>query len=243
MSRRHELQFELFNHADVPGRQGGIPRERHGYGNLFADHSLARYPVLHVAFEFGVDAERRQLRKGLRKRRLMRKRLNVRKAFRLASDESGSELVEFGLCALILMGLLVGVIEFAMAMYTYHFLSGAAQRGSRFAMVRGSTWSQYETEDCSTSAPPNFTMAYNCTASSTDIQNYVQSLATAGINSSKVTVNSSWTGETPDGATCATTNSQGCLVKVTVSYNFNFLPIEKLSALSLSATSEGVILQ
>lgn len=173
----------------------------------------------------------------------MRTRFNVRRVFRLASEESGSELVEFAMSALMLMGLLVAIIEFALTMYTYHFLSIAAQRGTRFAMVRGDTWSKDLTDDCSTSAPPNFTMAYDCTASSSDIQNYVRSLATAGINPSNVTVNSSWTGATPDGATCATTNSEGCLVQVKVSYNFKFLPIEHLSALSLSATSEGVILQ
>jgi Flp pilus assembly protein TadG len=173
----------------------------------------------------------------------MRKRLDVRKACRLASEESGSELVEFAVSTLILMGRLVGVREFALAMYSYHFLSTVAQQGTRFAMVRGQTWSKDKTANCSTSAPPHFTMAYDCTASSTDIQNYVQSLAMAGMSPSSVKVNSVWTGATPDGGTCATSNSQGCLVQVTVSYNFNFLPIQHLSALPLSATSEGVILQ
>jgi Flp pilus assembly protein TadG len=169
--------------------------------------------------------------------------------FQLARGESGSSLVEFAMSALMLMGILVGVIEFGLAMYTYHFLSSAAQQGARFAMVRGYTWSENVTTNCSTSAPPNFTMTYDCTAQGSDIQNYVQSLATGGISSSSVTVNTTssylWPGTTPDGTTtgCSTTNSQGCMVKVTVSYSFKFLPIEKLSTLSLSATSEGVILQ
>lgn len=174
----------------------------------------------------------------------MRKRFDVRRVFRLASEESGSELVEFAISALVLMGLLVGVIEFALAMYTYHFLSSAAQRGSRFAMVRGYTWSQTVTSHCGTSAPPNFTMAYDCEAQSSDIQNYVRSLATAGINPSSVTVATSWTGLMPDGiTTCSPANSQGCMVQVKVSYNFNFLSIQHLSALSMSSTSQGVILQ
>jgi Flp pilus assembly protein TadG len=173
----------------------------------------------------------------------MKKRFDREKLLRLASEDSGSELVEFGVCALVIMGLLVGVMEFALGMYTYHFLSSAAQQGTRFAMVRGSTWSEYETDKCSSTAPPNFAMVYDCTASSTDVQNYVQSLATTGINPSSVTVSATWPGSTPDGGSCSTTNAQGCLVKVKVSYSFNFLPFEGLSALSLSATSEGTILQ
>ncbi len=156
-------------------------------------------------------------------------------------------LVEFAMSALILMGVMVGVIEFALAAYAYHFVSSAAQQGTRFAMVRGHTWSEDEATNCSTSAPPNFTMAYECTASGTDIQNYVQSLATAGISPDNVTINTSdvWPGKTPDGTTgtCSPANSQGCLVKVTVSYSFSFLPFQHLSALSIGATSEGAILQ
>lgn len=179
----------------------------------------------------------------------MKERVDEKKLLRLARRESGSSLVEFAMSALLLIGIVVGVVEFGLGMYTYHFLSSAAQQGARFAMVRGHTWSQNATDYCSTSAPPNFTMTYDCEAQGADIQNYVQSLATGGISSSSVTVNTTssyvWPGTTPDGTTtgCSTTNSQGCMVKVTVSYSFKFLPFEQLSALSLNATSEGVILQ
>ena len=177
----------------------------------------------------------------------MEKIFLVQKLSRLTCQECGSALVEFALTALALMSLMFGVIGFAMAMYTYHFVGSAAQKGARFAAVRGGTWSKTSNVPCSTSAPPNFTMAYNCTASSADIQNYVQSLTTLGINPSSVTINETssyvWPGITPDGAACATTNSQGCLVKVTVSYNFNFLLLQSIHPLSMTATSEGVILQ
>jgi hypothetical protein len=93
-------------------------------------------------------------------------------------------------------------------------------------------------------------MPYNCTASSTDIQNYVQSLASVGITPSGLTINTTnstvWPGQTPTGATspCSTNaNSRGCLVKVTVKYNFSFMPIMKLTALPMAATSEKVIQQ
>ncbi len=180
----------------------------------------------------------------------MKKAIDMRKLFRLARDERGSTLVEFAMTALLLILLVSGVLQWILAMYAYHFTSYAAEEGARFAAVRGYTWSKSKTTSCSTSAPPSFTMPYECTASAADIQNYVESLATGGINASNVTIDETssyvWPGETPDNTTtgCTTnTNSQGCLVKVTVSYSFSLLPFMKNPSLSFSATSENVILQ
>lgn len=175
----------------------------------------------------------------------------MQKLFRFAREERGSELVEFAITAWLLVLLLFGVYQWGYALYAYHFATYAAEQGSRYAEVHGHTWSEYETENCSTSAPPSFTLKYGCTASAADIQNYVQSLATGAIKQSNVTINETstylWPGTTPDCSsgcsTCTTTNSQGCLVKVTVSYTFNFLPFLKFTALTMSATSENVILQ
>jgi Flp pilus assembly protein TadG len=181
----------------------------------------------------------------------MRNGIGMRKMLRLAREESGAELVEFSLTALLLVSLLFGLFDWMFGMYAYHYASYAAQEGSRFAMVRGHTWSKNTTTDCTTVAPPNsFTMVYNCTASATDIQNYVASLATPGINPNNVAINLTssyvWPGETPDGTTtpCTTNaNSPGCMVKVTVSYTFNFIPFLKVTSMPVSATSEKVILQ
>jgi Flp pilus assembly protein TadG len=179
----------------------------------------------------------------------MGKKVVVLKLFRFACEERGSALVEFAITVTMLMSLTVGVIGFSLAMYSYHFVSSAAQQGVRFASLRGYTWSKDAADNCSSSAPPNFTMVYDCTASSTDIQNYVQSLATVAINQSSVTINTTssfiWPGQTPSGSTstCSPANSQGCVVKVTVKYTFNFFGIERLAPLSMSATSQGVVLQ
>lgn len=174
----------------------------------------------------------------------------LRKLFRLAREERGSTLVEFAMTALLLVVLLSGVLQWMLAMYAYHFTSYAAQQGSRFAAVRGYTWSKNKTTNCTTSAPPNFTMPYECTASAADIQNYVQSLATGGIKASSLTITTSssyvWPGTNPDNTTtgCTTNaNSQGCMVKVTVSYSFTFLPFLNSPSLTIPATSETVILQ
>lgn len=182
--------------------------------------------------------------------RLMKERRSIKKLVRLAREESGAELVEFALTALVLIGLIFTMFNWMLGMYVYHFTTYAAQEATRFAMVRGHTWSKNTTESCSTSAPPNFTMPYDCTVSATDIQNYVQSLAGPGMNASSLTINTSsssvWPGVTPDNTStpCATNaNAAGCLVKVTVTYNFNFLPFLKLSALPMAATSEKTIIE
>lgn len=173
------------------------------------------------------------------------------KLFRLAREERGSELVEFAMTAWLLVLVLFGVYQWGYAMYAYHFVTYAAEEGSRFATVRGHTWSEYETTSCSTSAPPSFTLKYTCEASSGDIQNYVQSLATGAINYKNVTIDETssdlWPGTTPDCTSacsaCTTTNSKGCFVKVKVSYTFNFVPFLKITALTMTATSQNVIQQ
>jgi Flp pilus assembly protein TadG len=188
--------------------------------------------------------------KGHKKGLSMKKGIDTQKLLRLVREEGGVQLVEFAMTAVILITLLFGVFNWMFGMYALHFTTYAAQQGTRFAIVRGHTWSKNTTTNCSTSAPPSFTLPYNCTASSTDIQNYVQSLVTPGINFNNVSINTTssyvWPGQTPDGTTtpCATNaNSQGCLVKVTVSYTFNFLPFAKGTSMPISATSEKVILQ
>lgn len=170
----------------------------------------------------------------------------MRKLLRFQREEHGATLVEFAMTAWVLLVLMLGAFQWMFAMYAYHFTTYAAQQATRFAMVRGATWSEDIATNCSTSST-NFTVPYACTASSTDIQNYVKSLATGGINPANITVNTNnWPGTTPDGTTTGCTaeaNSKGCQVKVTVTYTFNFLPFVSKTAMSMSATSEKAILQ
>src|SRR5580693_2497408 len=114
--------------------------------------------------------------------RSMKLGIGMRKLLRLAREERGSTLVEFAMTALVLVGLVAGITQWVIGMYAYHFTTFAAEQGARFASMRGYTWSKNTATNCSTSTPPSFTMPYECTASSSDIQNYVKSLATMGIN-------------------------------------------------------------
>ena len=145
-------------------------------------------------------------------------------------SEEGSSLVEMALTMIILLMILFGLIEMCLALYTYHFISDAAREGSRYAIVHGS--------QCQVSG-------VSCTATTTQIQNYVENLGFPGINPANMTVTTTWTAY-PAGATCMALacNGPGDLVTVTVSYNFPLaIPFVPASILAMSSTSSMVISQ
>jgi hypothetical protein len=100
------------------------------------------------------------------------------------------------------MGLLFAVFNWMLAMYVYHtmILCGAASHALR-NRARLHLEQARDRHLAGTSAPPNFTVPYNCTATAADIQNYVQSLASPGVVPSGLTINTAtsyvWPGTTP----------------------------------------------
>lgn len=151
-------------------------------------------------------------------------------------------MVEFAISAIILLTAIFGIVDFSRALYVYHFVSYAAQQGTRYAMVRGAGWSG---TSCTT------TSTLDCDATATDIQNYVQSLAPPGITASNLVVTTTWPGSAVNSANSSQctgsnpANSQGCLVKVKVTYSsfsflLPFLP-HPTNGYSFSATSEITI--
>jgi Flp pilus assembly protein TadG len=96
----------------------------------------------------------------------MAKRSAPRSAF-----SSGQTFAEFMMVVLPTIGLIFGIVSFAMTVYTYSFLSNAARDAVRYAIVHGSK-----------STSP---------ASSDDIQTFVRNEA-KGINPSSITVTSCW---------------------------------------------------
>jgi Flp pilus assembly protein TadG len=175
---------------------------------------------------------------------MMKQTIKSRRLLRLAREEHGGGLVEFFISAWLLLISVFGMLEFGMGMYAYHFVSSAAQQGARYAIVRGAHW----TTACSTSAPPKFSMTYDCKAASADVSNYVKSLTSMGLSSGSVNASATWPGTTPDcasscSACSSSTENPGCMVQVQVTYSFNFLPLSFLprTALSLSSNAEKVI--
>jgi Flp pilus assembly protein TadG len=164
---------------------------------------------------------------------------------RALRDDRGSQLVEFAVSLLLLLMVIFSVLDLSRAMYSYEFVTYAAQEGARYAIVRGYDW----TGNCSTSAPPSFTLNFKCIASSTDVQNYVKNLTLPLINRSNVTVTTTWPGTTPNCTSACSacsgsnkTNSKGCMVNVKVSYSFTYIaPFLPRYSMTFNGTSQKPI--
>lgn len=87
----------------------------------------------------------------------------------------GSTLTEFAFILPVMCMCLFGVIDFARALYSYHFVSDAAREASRWASVRGNTCRDY------TDA---------CPARDTDVSDYVMSIVPSGIDKKALSVDS-----------------------------------------------------
>lgn len=153
---------------------------------------------------------------------------------RMRSEDLGVNLVEFALSVGIVLAALFGVLYFSMALYADHFVANAAKDATRYAMVRGSSWNG---TTCAT------TSSFSCTATSTDVTNYVESMIAPGLTTSNLTVNTSWPGTDPTGDACDTTNgndSPYCAVSVSVSYSFSW-PLPFLPQNTLALTSNSTV--
>ena len=158
--------------------------------------------------------------------------------------EKGSTLIEFALTLIFFLLMMFGVLDFARALYAYHFVSNAAREATRWAAVNGETCA--DDGSCNGTAPMN-----NGQASASDIQTYVTNITPPGIDPTKVTTTPTWTAPTgsPNICTAAVTglggpykNYPGCTVEVEVQYNFNFVaPIISTATITMSSTSEMVI--
>jgi Flp pilus assembly protein TadG len=146
-------------------------------------------------------------------------------------DESGTSLVEFAICASVLLALVFGIIELSLALYSYNYVSDAARVATRYAVVRGSACSGMP--DCGITAD--------------QLQTYVQGIAYPGIKAANLAVSTTWLSASSSQPTtwtaCANQcNAPGNAVEIEVTYSFPlFLPFWKSTSLSLSSTSQMVI--
>jgi Flp pilus assembly protein TadG len=146
-------------------------------------------------------------------------------------EEQGATVVEMALSVMILLTVLFGLIEICLALYTYHYVSDAAREGTRYAIVHGAA--------CTTVS------GVSCTATSDQIQTYVQDLGYPGINPSNITVTTTWSAY-PVGGACnaAGCNGPGDLATVMAQYNFLLsIPFTTATTLNLTSTSSMVISQ
>lgn len=166
-----------------------------------------------------------------------------------ARGEAGGTLVETALTMMILLGVLFGTIEICLAVYSYHFISDAAREGARYAVVRGATWETSPWNSNGNGGACDGTgkagsgyAASGCTASTTDIQNYVSNFSFPGVNITTADVAVSYL---TSPITCPTTasNIPGCVVQVKITYPLVNLPgLIKFTG-NMSSTAQMVISQ
>jgi Flp pilus assembly protein TadG len=157
---------------------------------------------------------------------------------RYFNDETGSEIVEMALCVPLLFAVMSGVVYSSFTLYANHFVVNAAKEAARYAVVRGSTWNGTACQSSS---------SFNCTATGTDISNFVISELPPGLSSADLSVSTTWPGTTNSGTTCDTlngNNSPNCEVSVQVNYSFTF-PIQWVNqgVLPLTSSAEMTIVE
>ena len=142
------------------------------------------------------------------------KKLAERSLYRRAGARRGTSMAEFALIAIPCLTLFFGIMNFAMALYDYDFVGYSAQEAARYAIVHGSTATQV--------------------ASANDVKTYVTGMVAGVMDTSLLTVNTTWA---PD-------NKPGGVVTVTVGYTFKPLTglVSKVN-ITLSQTAAMVISQ
>jgi Flp pilus assembly protein TadG len=102
----------------------------------------------------------------------------------------GQVMAEFALVLTPCLMLIFGIINFALALYCYDFVCYSAQEAARYATVHGATGSPV--------------------VAASDVQSYVNTLVAGVLNTSHVSVSTTW----------SPNNSPGGVVTVTVSYSY-----------------------
>jgi Flp pilus assembly protein TadG len=167
--------------------------------------------------------------------------------------EEGTNLLEYGLVAILFMTLMFGLMGLGQMLYGYHFVGHAAKSAARWAAVNGATCGAPTPTCPSCDNSCNGTnLMNNGPASASDIATYVTNITPQGIDSTQVTVNSTWPVQTSSPTICSAgvtgvsatpiPNYPGCTVEVQVSYNFNwFFPLGNSSSVTMSSSSEMVV--
>jgi Flp pilus assembly protein TadG len=127
--------------------------------------------------------------------------------------QRGSTMVEGALALLSFAILLAGIMETSFVLFTANSVTFAAQRGARYASVRGT--------------------ASGHSATQADVQALAQSMA-APLDTGSVTVNVNWTPDHNPGSTVE--------VKVSYAFKPAILPLDG-GVLTLSSTSRATIVQ
>jgi Flp pilus assembly protein TadG len=143
--------------------------------------------------------------------------------------QRGGSLVEQALVLMVFLIILFGIIDFGHALYTYHFVSNAAREATRWASVRGAT----------TSLPGG-------QATDASVRALVKDVAGMGLDPAKITTAAAWVPPPGGSPACVSPwKSPGCVVQVTVTYEYDLLPFLPVSTstITMNSRSQMVISQ
>ncbi|HEX2995702.1 MAG TPA: TadE/TadG family type IV pilus assembly protein [Anaerolineales bacterium] len=150
----------------------------------------------------------------------------MKKKFRLPGSTKGQSLVEFAISLVILLWILSGIVEFAIALFQYIQLRDAAQEGALYGSINPKDYAGIETRTRAASNSP-------------------VDLAISGTNGTKVRVYVDNVLTREDGVNTGAT-VQACethALKVIVSYNHKiFMPFMKniLNRTTISLSAEVI---
>lgn len=163
------------------------------------------------------------------------------RSFRLRlGGDSGTSLIEFTFSVPVLFMLLIGFIQTSFAIYSNLCVTALTRDTARWASVRGSN---------SCADAPAMT---DCNATAAAIQATARRMVYPGIDSSKITVSTTWlqaSSVDPVTWTACTGSSKICnapgnAVQVALTYPLPFeVPFVSAQTLSLHSTSQLVIVQ
>ena len=151
--------------------------------------------------------------------------------------ERGTALVEFAIASAAALTLILGILDFSRALYSYHMVSELARQGARHAIVNGAGSCGGGSPDplqswVSAQAPLVGSGALTVTTTCSDTTTCASGTSTNCSNANNCT------------ATAAPYDTAGCVVSVQVAYQFHFLvPLVSLLTLPMSSTSTMVISQ
>jgi Flp pilus assembly protein TadG len=140
-------------------------------------------------------------------------------------------MVEQALILPVLLALMFGVIDMSRALYTYHFVSYIAREATRWASVRSNG-------------------SMNGT-SQNNVQGYVSNVAGMALDPAAITSTTNYisppnaTPLCPGGlADNPSNNKPGCIVQVTVNYDYKFIfPFLPSGTFRMSSESQMIITQ
>jgi len=178
--------------------------------------------------------------------------LLARKSLGPKRRQTGAALVEYAFIFILFISVIFGISGFSHAIFVYHHINTAAKEGARYATVRGYNCNRDEAvASCQTT---NSASGIAGPTTLADVTAYVRGITPPSIDTSKMVVSgcglkseAACTESTPAvcsatvGTQPATPNYDGCTVKVTVSYPYNFMfpLIRTTTTTSAPCTSAG----